>query len=135
MTGTLLHFEPDTAYGGKRIMPAENGMPFVPMRVYYMYECDNAGAARGKHAHRALQQILICVRGACAVLLDDGDNKNHYRLESPDVGLHITPITWGEIGDFSKDAVLLVLASAPYDKNDYIFDYDEFVRAAKSVRL
>lgn len=114
---------------GKLIsVEALRDVPFAIGRVYYIVGRD--GASRGFHAHRTLQQLMICVYGSCRILLDDGRSRSDYRLDQPNVGLFVGAMTWREMHDFAPDSVLLVLASDPYDDGDYIRDYDEFLRAA-----
>ena len=104
-----------------------NDIPFRIKRVYYMYDT-GAGVVRGHHAHRALEQILICIHGSCRVRLDNGREQKVVPLEKPYEGLYISPGMWREMYDFSPDAVLMVLASDVYDESDYIRDYDAFLR-------
>ena len=82
---------------------------------------------RGKHAHKSLEQILVCIHGSCKILLDDGREKKVIPLEKPYEGLYVPNNMWREMYDFSEDAVLMVLASDFYKENDYIRDYDQFV--------
>ena len=102
-------------------------IPFDIKRVYYMYDTV-CGVSRGHHAHKSLEQILICVHGSCKILLDDGDQKEIVPLDKPNEGLYISNNIWREMFDFSPDAVLMVLASEHYDESDYIRDYGEFLR-------
>ena len=99
-------------------------------RVYYMYDT-GIGVRRGFHAHRSLKQILICVHGSCKILLDNGTEKQDVVLDTPYEGLYLSNDIWREMYDFSPDAVLLVLASELYDENDYIRDYDAFLKYVK----
>lgn len=101
-------------------------IPFEIKRIYYMYDTGK-GVRRGFHAHKCLQQILVCVHGSCKILLDDGKEKEIVLLENPYEGILITNNIWREMYDFSEDAVLLVLASEYYDEKDYIRDYDKFL--------
>lgn len=103
-------------------------IPFRIKRVYYMYDTKK-GIRRGFHSHRTLQQILVCVSGECKILLDDGDEKQTVVLDKPYEGLYIGPNIWREMYDFSEDAVLMVFASEYYDENDYIRDYEKFLRS------
>lgn len=105
-------------------------IPFKIKRVYYMYGTGE-GVRRGLHAHRSLEQILICIHGSCKVLLDDGIEKKIVPLERPYEGLYVSNNMWREMFDFSSDAVLLVLASELYDEADYIRDYDEFLSSVR----
>lgn len=102
-------------------------VPFKIKRVYYMYDM-SPGIVRGRHAHKNLQQILICIHGSCKILLDNGNEKKVVPLEKPYEGLYVTNSMWHEMYDFSKDAVLMVLASDIYDENDYIRNYSEFLK-------
>ena len=106
-------------------------IPFRIKRVYYMYETGD-GVVRGHHAHKTLQQILVCIHGSCKILLDNGKEKKIIPLERPYEGLFVTNAMWREMYDFSPDAVLMVLASELYDENDYIRDYDEFLEYVKN---
>ena len=102
-------------------------IPFEIKRVYYMYDTKK-GVHRGFHAHKKLEQILICIHGTCDVLLDNGKQKKIVSLEKPYEGLYVPNNMWREMYNFSKDAVLMVLASEPYIEEDYIRDYDEFLK-------
>jgi len=102
-------------------------IPFEIKRVYYMYDT-LLNVTRGFHAHKNLKQILICIHGSCKIRLDNGKEKKVVPLEKPYEGLFVDNNIWREMYDFSEDAVLLVLASELYDENDYIRDYDEFLK-------
>lgn len=105
-------------------------IPFEIKRVYYMFDTVK-GVRRGFHAHKSLKQILICVKGSCKILLDDGTEKTEVLLDKPDKGLIIDSHIWREMFDFSEDAVLMVLANELYDESDYIRNYEEFIRYIK----
>lgn len=102
-------------------------IPFEVKRVYYIYDT-LPGVRRGFHAHRALEQILLCVHGSCKIHLDNGVDTAEVLLDKPNEGLYISNDMWREMYDFSDGAVLLVLASHHYDEADYIRNYDEFIR-------
>ncbi len=102
-------------------------IPFEIKRVYYMYDT-KPEVHRGFHAHKNLQQILVCIHGSCKILLDNGKEKKVVSLEKPYEGLYVSNDMWREMYDFSEDSVLLVLASEPYREEDYIRDYDEFLK-------
>ena len=89
------------------------------------------GVTRGYHAHKNLEQILICIHGSCKIRLDNGYEKKIVPLEKPFEGLYVANNIWWDMFDFSDDAVLMVLASELYDANDYIRDYDEFLEFVK----
>lgn len=101
-------------------------IPFQVKRVYYMYDT-LPGVRRGFHAHKSLQQILICIHGSCKILLDSGSEKSEVLLSNQHEGIYIANNIWREMYDFSEDAVLLVLASELYDERDYIRDYKQFL--------
>jgi len=104
-----------------------NNIPFDIKRVYYIYDT-TPGIARGKHAHTDLEQIIVCVNGSCKFLLDDGIRKEIVELSRPDLGLYIGKNMWREMFDFSHGCVLMVLANKHYDENEYIRDYDKFLK-------
>lgn len=106
-------------------------IPFTVKRVYYIYDTA-AGVVRGKHAHKSLEQILICVHGSCKLLLDDGKEKETLLLDNPQEGIYIANNIWREMYDFSEGAVLLVLASKEYNESDYIRDYGAFLKEIKA---
>ena len=102
-------------------------IPFEVKRVYYMYDT-KPGIIRGMHAHKSLEQLLVCVNGSVDVLLDDGTEREHVILNDPCEGIYIANNIWREMSDFTENAVLMVFASKYYDESDYIRDYDEFLR-------
>ena len=106
-------------------------IPFQIKRVYYMYDTKE-GVVRGNHAHKNLQQILVCIHGSCKISLDNGHEKKIIPLERPYEGLYVSNAMWRQMYDFSPDAVLMVLASDLYDESDYIRDYDEFLAFVKN---
>ena len=103
-------------------------IPFKIKRVYYMYDTVDEKIVRGKHAHRDVEQILVCIHGSCKILFDDGHEKKIIPLEKPYEGLYMPKYMWGEQFDFAPGTVLLVFASELYDANEYIRDYDEFLK-------
>lgn len=106
---------------------AEKDIPFEVKRVYYIYDTKQ-GVRRGFHAHKSLQQILVCVHGSCKIHLNNGSETEEVLLDNPSKGLYIHSDMWREMYDFSPDAVLLVLASEHYTESDYIRNYDEFIK-------
>jgi dTDP-4-dehydrorhamnose 3,5-epimerase-like enzyme len=101
-------------------------VPFEIKRVYYIWGTDFS-TSRGLHAHRKLEQALVCLHGSVKIVLDDGKERKEVRLENPARGLYVGRRTWREMKEFSEDAVLLVLASEHYEESDYIRDYDKFL--------
>ncbi len=106
-------------------------LPFEPKRYFLVFDVPSADV-RGEHAHRKCHQFLVCVKGSCSVVVDDGRNREEIRLDAPNVGLHLPAMTWGIQYKYSADAVLLVFASEPYDPADYVRSYDEFLALAKA---
>ncbi|HCL86366.1 MAG TPA: isomerase [Comamonadaceae bacterium] len=112
----------------------ERDIPFPAKRYFLVFDVPSE-KTRGEHAHRSCHQFLICVKGSCAVVVDDGKSRCEVSLESPDLGLHLPPMTWGIQYKYSADAVLLVFASHFYDADDYIRDYAEFVSLVNKGEL
>lgn len=102
-------------------------VPFDIKRVYYIFGTE-ASIKRGMHAHRNLEQLIVCVSGSCSFSVDDGKQSALIKMDRPEKALHIRGVIWREMMDFSPDCVLMVLASQHYDESDYIRDYDEFIR-------
>lgn len=111
------------------ITPVEGGqtMPFDIARVFYLYDVV-AGAERGAHAHREQHQLIACVMGGCAVSIFDGRNQRRVTLDRGYRGLHVPPMIWAEVVDFTSGAVCVVLTSHRFTEADYIRDYDEYLR-------
>ncbi len=104
----------------------ERSIPFSPKRHFLVFDVPS-GKVRGEHAHRQCHQFLICIKGSCAVVADDGVDRQEILLDRPNKGVHLPPMVWGVQYKYSTDAVLLVFASHYYDSADYIRDYDEFI--------
>jgi len=107
-------------------------IPFDIKRIYYIFSVKE-DARRGFHAHKKLNQVLVCIHGSCKVMLDNGKSKAEVELSDPTEALFVSNLLWREMYDFSHDAVLLVLASEHYDESDYIFNYQEFMHYIESV--
>jgi hypothetical protein len=101
-------------------------LPFEPRRCLVIYDVPD-GVHRGNHAHRTLQELIVCVRGSCKVALDDGKGESEIlSLEGPDLAVEVPPMVWVEQFDHTADAVTLVFSSALFDPSDYVDDYDQF---------
>jgi UDP-2-acetamido-3-amino-2,3-dideoxy-glucuronate N-acetyltransferase len=107
-------------------------LPFIPQRYFVVSGVPNR-EVRGEHAHKTLHQFLVCLTGDCSLVVDDGNEREEVWLNSPALGIHVAPMVWGIQYKFSRDAILLVLASDKYDPADYIRDYDEFERLVASA--
>ncbi len=102
-------------------------IPFAIRRVYWVYDVP-AGEGRGGHAHKHCQSFIIAANGSFDVCLDDGKQRQTYHLNHPYQGLLVPTGVWRTLEDFSSGSVCLVLASDEFTEDDYIRDYDEFVR-------
>ena len=126
MTPQFIYFNEIGNNDGKLIALEENiNIPFNIKRVYYIYNTLK-GVRRGFHAHKTLEQVLVCVSGSCKVLIDDGNEKEIVTLDTCTKGLYIKSVIWREMFDFKEGTVLMVLASELYDENDYIRSYATF---------
>ena len=120
--------------GSLSVGEVDKHLPFQPKRYFLVFDVPSTDV-RGEHAHKALHQFLVCIRGSVSVVLDDGQRRAEVQLDSPTLGLHIPPMVWGIQYKYSSDAILMVLASDVYDATDYIRDYDEFLRLTRSQPL
>lgn len=102
-------------------------IPFDVKRCYYLYDVPG-GESRGAHAHKALSQLIIAVSGCFTVTLDDGNVKRTFTLNRPYQGLYVVPGIWRNLDDFSSGSVCLVIASEKYSEDDYIREYDNFIK-------
>ena len=100
-------------------------IPFEIKRVYYLYDVP-AGAERGGHAHKILQQFLVAISGSFDVILNDGKIETKVTLNKPYEGLYVAQKTWRELRNFSSGAVCLVVSSGEFIEDDYIRDFDDF---------
>ena len=102
-------------------------VPFEIKRVYYIFGT-KVGVSRGFHAHRKIKQVVVCVAGSCRFIVDNGTKREEILLNHPTKGLLIENFIWREMHDFSSDCILLVSASEYFKENDYIRNYQEFLR-------
>lgn len=105
----------------------EKELPFKPERWFMVHNVPSK-EVRGEHAHRECAQFLVCVSGKVSCVIDDGKNRTEVLLDSPSKGLLISPKVWGIQYKYSKNSVLCVFASHRYNTEDYIRDYDEFLK-------
>lgn len=153
MDYTLLDFQPHGDDRGQlTVVESGKDIPFDVKRVFYIYGVEG-GVRRGFHALRDTDQVLVCVKGSCKVLLDDGSagdacgsgaagdaregdgsGKVVVSLDDPQKGLLVPAHLWREMFDFSPDAMLLVLASGPYAESDYIRNYEDFLAYTAELR-
>lgn len=123
------------AFGDERgsliALEKNHNVPFDIKRVYYIYNTKR-NVPRGAHAHRKLEQLLVCVTGSCKIKLDDGKTIETVELNSPELALYVGKNIWGEMFDFSQGCVLMVMASEYYNSDEYIYDYNEFINSIDS---
>lgn len=112
--------------GNLTVVENQRSIPFDIRRVYYIYDVPG-GESRGGHAHRLLSQLIIAVGGSFSVTLDDGMTKRTFLLNRPYQALYVKPGIWRTLHDFSSGAVCMVLASLPFQEDDYIRDYRDFI--------
>ena len=122
-------------YGDERgnlVVAEGDGMDvrFAIKRVFYMYGSDDE-VIRGQHANRKTEFVLINVSGTSKVKVDNGYETEIIELNKPRMGLYLKTMVWKDMYDFSPDSVLLVLASEHYDGEEYIRDYEEFIKEVK----
>ena len=117
------------------ISPLENlkNIPFDVKRVFYVYDIP-AGKDRGGHAHKELHEILIAVSGSFEIMVNDGQSRKSYTLNRPFMGFHLQPGIWAEEYGYSAGAVCLVLCSDVYLEDDYIKDYNEFLKYKEIIK-
>ena len=118
--------------GDISVIEFEHVLPFTPKRFFAVFDVPSA-EVRGEHAHKLCNQFLVCMKGACLVIVDDGKQRDQVRLESPEVGLLIPARVWSTQYQFTPDAVVGVFASHAYDPTDYLRDYAEFLHQAGTV--
>ncbi len=118
--------------GNLTFIEGNKHVPFDLKRVYYLYDVPG-GAERGGHAHKQLQQLIIAMSGSFDVILDDGHGKWRFPLNRSYYGLYISSMVWRELDNFSSGSVCMVLASTYYEESDYYRDYDEFIKAVRSI--
>ena len=108
----------------------DKSLPFIPRRFFLVFDVPSR-EVRGEHAHRECHQFLVCIKGSCSVVVDDGEKRTEVILNRPNLGLYIPPMVWATEYKYSPDAVLMVLASEIYKAEDYIRDYDQFLKEVK----
>jgi acetyltransferase-like isoleucine patch superfamily enzyme len=133
--GVTIHRLPVAEDIRGRLSAGEVGahIPFTPKRYFVVFDVPGKHV-RGEHAHKACHQFLVAVRGSVTLVVDDGTQAEEIVLDEPGLGVYVPPNVWAIQYRYSPDALLLVLASHPYDPSDYIRDYDEFLRAVSGTR-
>lgn len=125
---TLSHFSDDAL-----LLSTQNAstLPFTIRRVFIIRDVKK-NTVRGRHAHKKTKQALFCIQGSVKIRLDDGHKKKIYTLSAPHKGVFIDRLVWSEMYEFSKDAILMVFASAYFTPSDYIRDRRKFLKEVRA---
>ena len=127
----IIQFEVHSNSSGNLcVYESDDGVPFDIKRIFTVMAKKNE--IRGNHAHKICQQLLVCVSGEIEVICDDGLNQRIYRLSEMGKGLLIPARIWAFEKYINEGSVLMVLCDQAYEKNDYIFNYEEF---KKTIRI
>ena len=124
----------DEKDGVLSVVESRKEIPFDIKRIYYIYGLAYPKAIRGLHAHHKLEQVIFCVNGSFKLMLDDGEDKQFLFMSDPNHGIYIGPYLWHSMFEFSKDCIILVIASDYYDETDYIRSYGEFLKLFASKK-
>ena len=117
----------DSPDGTLVILEELKDVPFSIKRIYYINNFNKIRSVRGKHAHKQLEQLILCINGSFTLTLDDSENKQNIEMKNNNIGIILGPLLWHTMHSFSIDCVILVAASDYYDESDYIRSYDEFL--------
>lgn len=109
-------------------------IPFEIQRTYWLYDVPG-GEARGGHAYKENQEFIVALSGSFDVVLDDGNKKKVFTLNRSYYGLYVPKGLWREMENFSTNSLALILSSTDYDANDYIRDYDVFLKMKKDGQI
>ena len=131
---TILNFKQNGDERGHLVVvEGKKDIPFDIKRVFYIYGSE-VDVIRGQHANRKTEFVLINVNGTSKIKIDDGFSQKIIELNKPHMGIYLSTMIWKDMYDFSKDSVLLVLASEQYDSSEYIRGYDEFVNELRVMK-
>ena len=122
------------ARGNLSFVEQENHIPFLIRRTYWLYDVPG-GESRGGHAYKENQEFIVALSGSFDVILDDGIEKKTYTLNRSYYGLYVPKGLWREMENFSTNSLAMILSSTDYDVNDYIRDYDEFLRLKQDGKI
>lgn len=120
------------ARGNLTFIESNKQVPFQIQRVYYLYDVPG-GSERGGHAHKKLEQLIVALSGSFDVVIDDGESQKRFHLNRPYYGLYICPYIWRELDNFSSGSVCAVMASRPYEEDDYFREYKDYLFAKSLV--
>jgi len=118
----------DDLRGNLYVGEARKQIPFDMKRFYVISGIPDFEAVRGGHAHRTLEQVIFCLSGSFLLHMDDGQKKWKTFMDNPSKGARIRKKVWHSMSNFSKDCVILVVASEHHDESDYIRNYNDFLK-------
>ncbi len=122
------------ARGNLSFVEQKNHIPFQIRRTYWLYDVPG-GECRGGHAYIENQEFIVALSGSFDVVLDDGVEKRTFTLNRSYYGLYVPKGLWREMNNFSTNSLAMVLSSTDYDANDYIRDYDVFLKLKKDGKI
>jgi uncharacterized RmlC-like cupin family protein len=114
--------------GNLTFVEGDRHVPFAIRRTYWIYEVPG-GVSRGGHAYHRLEETIIALSGSFDVVFDEGAGERTVQLNRSYLGLYVPPRVWRRLDNFSTNAVCLILASRPYEPEDYLYDRDDFLEA------
>lgn len=120
--------------GNLSFIQQEDHIPFMIRRTYWLYDVPG-GECRGGHAYRENQEFIVAMSGSFDVVLDDGTRKQSFTLNRSYYGLYVPKGLWREMENFSTNSLALILSSTDYDANDYVRDYDEFLKLKRDGKI
>ncbi len=120
------------ARGNLSFAEEDTHLPFMIERAFWIYDVPG-GEARGGHAYKETEEFIVALSGSFDVVADDGNGQQTFHLNRSYYGLYLPKMVWREMTNFSTNSLALVLASKEYDRNDYIEDYEEFIRTKTSI--
>lgn len=122
------------ARGNLSFVQQEDQIPFIIRRTYWLYDVPG-GECRGGHAYKENQEFIVALSGSFDVILDDGHEKKKYTLNRSYYGLYVPKGFWREMVNFSTNSLAMILSSTDYDANDYVRDYDEFIKMKQNGKI
>ena len=122
------------ARGNLSFVEQKKHIPFEIKRTYWLYDVPG-GESRGGHAYRENEEFIVALSGSFDVVLDDGSKKRTYTLNRSYYGLYVPKGLWREMENFSTNSLAMILSSTDYDANDYVRDYDEFLKLKQNGKI
>ncbi len=122
------------ARGNLSFVEEENHIPFAIRRTYWLYDVPG-GECRGGHAYRENEEFIVALSGSFDVILDDGTEKKTFTLNRSYYGLYVPKGLWREMDNFSTNSLAMILSSTDYDANDYVRDYNDFLKLKRDGKI